>query len=211
MIHGYKQINLQDILDNEFEENKSGEEMAKEIISTFSCPQNADIEDFLKNKAIEFSKQGLAKTHFVFASYKDKPVLVGYYTLVAHKNFVISDKKLNSSFHRRFNKFGIYDKELKQFSISAPLIAQLSKNFTNDYNTLIPGNDLLQMACNKISIYQKEVGGKIMYLECEDIPALIDFYTSNGFIEFGKREREPSETNFIKSKCLIQFFKYRNG
>lgn len=210
MIHGYKQINLQDILNTEFEEEKkSGEAKAKEIISTFSCPLNPDIEDFLKNKSIEFSKQGIAKTHLVFSSFKEKPVLVGYYALASNKSFVVADKKLSSKFRKRLKKFALYDPALKQYSVSAPLIAQLSKNFTNGYNKLIPGNDLLKMACDKIEIYQNEIGGKILYLECEDIPALIDFYKSNGFVPFGEREREKSEENLIKSKKLIQLFKYR--
>jgi len=210
MIHGYKQINLQDILDNKFED-KSGEEKAKEIISTFSCPLNADIEYFLQNKSIDFSKQGIAKTHLVFSSYKSKPVLVGYYTLAAYKNFVISDKKLSKTQRKKFNTFGLYDKELKQYTVAAPLIAQIGKNFANNYNSLISGCDLLQMACDKIGLYQSEVGGKIMYLECEDISQLTEFYTSNGFFCFGKREREASEHNLIKSNYLLQFFKYRKG
>lgn len=44
---GYSQINLQDILNRTFDEgNQKGEEKAKEIPSSFSCPFNEDIEDF---------------------------------------------------------------------------------------------------------------------------------------------------------------------
>lgn len=44
----YIQINLIDIIENK------GEPFAKEILSSFLCPQNIDIEDFLKKKAISF-------------------------------------------------------------------------------------------------------------------------------------------------------------
>ncbi|HBE8542627.1 TPA: N-acetyltransferase, partial [Clostridioides difficile] len=47
---GYLIVNLSNML-GELEE-----EEVKKILSSFSCPLNKDVEDFLKNKAIEFSK-----------------------------------------------------------------------------------------------------------------------------------------------------------
>lgn len=166
---------------------------------------------FLHNKAIEFSKQGLAKTHLIFAPYKGKNVLVGYYTLCANKYFIISNKKLSSSLCRRLKKFAIYDDKLKQYSISAPLIAQLGKNFTNGYNELITGNDLLKMACDKIDILQQELGGKITYLECEDNQKLIQFYESNGFVNMGKRTDDSNSSQITSDNELIKMIKYRKG
>ena len=50
---GYLGINLSDILlDSEL-----GEEAAKKLLSSFSCPLNPDVEYFLHNTAIEFTKQ----------------------------------------------------------------------------------------------------------------------------------------------------------
>lgn len=51
----YIQINLIDIIEN------MGEPFAKEILSSFLCPQNIDIEDFLKKKAIVMAKQTFSK------------------------------------------------------------------------------------------------------------------------------------------------------
>lgn len=51
----YIQINLIDIIENK------GEPFAKEILSSFLCPQNIDIEDFLKKKAIVMAKQTFSK------------------------------------------------------------------------------------------------------------------------------------------------------
>ena len=62
---GYRVVNLKDL----FEE--LGEDATKSILSNFSCPLNNDVEQFLSRKAIEFSKNGWAQTHLVFASYKD--------------------------------------------------------------------------------------------------------------------------------------------
>ena len=89
---------------------------------------NKDVETFLKNKAVLFDKQGFSKTHLIYTSYKNEMVLVGYYAL-AHKSFVIkSSSKVSSSLKKRIAKFGQYDKDLKQYVVSAPLIGQLGKN-----------------------------------------------------------------------------------
>ena len=53
----FVQFNLSDMLD------ELGEDNVKEILSSFSCPMNTDVENFLRYKAIEFSKRGFAKTH----------------------------------------------------------------------------------------------------------------------------------------------------
>ena len=60
-----------------------GEEKFTKLLSQFSCPLNGDVETFFrdKRKVLEFAKQGIAVTYIVMASYKKKPVLVGYFTI----------------------------------------------------------------------------------------------------------------------------------
>ena len=67
MMLKYTLIKLNDMVDA-FSENES---MVHNILSTFSCLNNKDVERFLKEKALIFDKQGLSKTHLVFTSYKD--------------------------------------------------------------------------------------------------------------------------------------------
>lgn len=201
---GYTQINLQDLL------NEAGEDRTKSILSNFYCPLNADVEDFLKHKAMQFSIQGLSKTYLVFASYKDNPVLVGYYTL-AMKYFHISKNALSYNLRKRINKFAQYDNSIKKHIVTAPLIAQLGKNFNNTYNKLITGDELLKIACDKISEIQSSIGSKIAYLECEDKECLKAFYESNGFVNFGKRLLDRDETEKMDGKYLIQMLRYFDG
>lgn len=186
--------------------NEIGKDTTEQILSDFSCPLNKDIESFLKRKALVFEEQRLSATHLVFASYKSKPVLVGYYTL-ALKSFNITKNALSSRLKRRVNKFATYDHASKQYLLSAPLIAQLGKNFTNGYNKLITGDELLKIACDDVAILHQLAGGKIVYLECEDNIRLIDFYTENGFVQFGKRELDKDETE-INGTYLVQMLKY---
>lgn len=177
------------------------------IISGFSCPFNNDVEDFLHNKAVIFEKQGISATHLVFASYKGKLVLVGYFTL-ASKYFHVDSKDLNAKWKRRVNRFGAYDSGIKKRIITAPLIGQIGKNFQDRYNELIRGDELLKIACDMVRRSQSIVGGKLVYLECEDTPKLKSFYEENGFIEFGKRDLEEKEGRIFKGEYLLQMMKY---
>lgn len=56
---------------------------------------------------------------------------------------------------------------------------------------------------------QEEIGGKFVYLECENKPKLIHFYESNGFTVFGKRKKDRDEIG-VDGEYLIQLLKYLN-
>lgn len=198
---GYIGVNLKEMI------SKIGEQETKSYISDFSCPQNEDVDHFLKHSAIEFAKQGIASTYLVFASFRNKYVLVGYYTL-ANKVFCITGKSFSNTWRRRLAKFAQYDTALRRYTISAPLIGQLGKNFSNNYNTLITGDELLKLALDKVREMQMIVGGKIVYLECADFPKLIDFYSANGFVNFGMRKLEKDEIGYENDEYLIQMLKY---
>ena len=182
-----------------------GEDNTKLILSDFSCPLNKDIQSFIKQKAIEFEKQSISRTQLIFASFKNSQALVGYYT-IANKTFNIAKASISKTQRKKINKFATYNPELKSHLLPAPLIAQLGKNFTNGYNKLITGDELLKIACDDILHVQEILGGKIVYLECEDKPRLIEFYTSNGFVEFAKRKLDSDETN-IDGEYLVQMLK----
>ena len=198
---GYSIVSLKDMID------VLGEKKSKEILSQFSCPLNADVESFIHNSAIELAKQSVSATHLVFSSYISNTVIVGYFTL-ANKNIIVFHKSLSKTLKKKISKFGTYDPDRKGYIISAPLIAQLGKNYSNNYNTLITGDELLLIACNKISKAQELIGGKIAYLECEDKSSLIEFYKSNGFVNFGTRKLDRDETELLTGDYLIQMLKY---
>lgn len=197
---GFKIVNLKILIE------EIGEEPVKELLSNFSCPLNKDVEIFLKQKAIEFSKQGLSQTHLVFASYKGNPEIVGYFCL-ANKYITVQREKLSKTLRKRISKFSVLDQSVGYYCLSSPLIAQLGKNFKNGIDTLISGDELLQMACDKVSRIQLDLGGRFTYLECEDKPKLIEFYLSNGFCEFDRRPLDRDETN-IDGEYLVQMLKY---
>ena len=197
---GYKIINLKDIYNN------LGEVRTKEILSNYKCKLNQDVEYFLKEKAIEFSKQDISRTYIVMSQYKDKDVIVGYFA-ITNKVTSIKKVKLSETKRKRLLKFAVYDKESKCYNIALPLIGQLGKNYYNDYNRLISGDVLLKLACDKIKEAQELIGGRFVFLECEDKSILEEFYESNGFVCFGKRNLERDERNKNEGEYLLQMLK----
>ena len=200
-MNAYYQVNLKDFID------ELGEEDVKPILFSFSSPFNQDIETFLREKAIEFSRQRLAATYLVFTKFKDNLELVGYYTL-SNKTIDIFKKNLSSKLRGRIKKFAEYNDALKKYTLSAILIAQLGKNYTNEYDKLITGDELLKMACDRLNEIQIMLSGKVVYLECENVPRLQSFYMENGFSYFGERCLDPDESSQFKTKSLIQMLKY---
>ena len=199
---GYKIANLYELM------TEIGEKRTKAILSDFSCPLNADVESFLHGPAIEFAKQRIAATHLVFASYQGSAVLIGYFTL-ANKFITISNRaKLSGNLQKRIKKFCTYNTMMNRLELSAPLIAQLGKNFANGYNRLITGDELLDMACQRIASIQLQLGGKIAYLECEPKERLLDFYTRNGFVAFDNRTLDSNDRGVHKCDYFVQMLKY---
>lgn len=197
---GFLKVSLRKMLD------EVGEDKVKNILSDFFCPKNKDVENFIKNKAIEFEKHGWSATQLIYASYKGTWVLIGYYAL-AQKTLIVENQAVPKSLKKRLKQFATYNSDIKRYMIPAPLIAQLGKNFNNNYNCLITGDELLGMAIEDVKITQQILGGKVVYLECEDIPDLVDFYKSNGFVIFDKRFLDKDETD-IESDYLLQMLKY---
>ncbi len=200
---GYSILSLKDIID------EMGEDFTREILSDFSCPFNLDVERFLtRRSAIDFAKQSISQTFLVYASYKNENVLCGYFT-IANKYIVVSKNSVSNTLRRRLKKFSMpQDGKMGNLMIMAPLIAQLGKNFTNNYNTLISGDELLKLALDKIRDAQKILGGKVTYVECEDIPMLVEFYSSNGFVRIGERTLDKDEQTEMCGKYLIQLLKF---
>ena len=207
MMLNYTLIRLNDLI-----KAFSGDEsIVSDVLSTFSCVNNKDVDSFLKEKAVLFDKQGWSKTHLVFTSYKNEMVLVGYFTL-APKSFVVIKNnrksrfdKIGATLMKRIAKHGRYDRDTNQYTISAPLIGQLGKN--DKYPDLISGDVLLKYACDTVQEAQSIIGGRFVYLECEDKPKLLDFYNENGFVSFGRRTLEADERDF-GGNYLIQMLKF---
>ena len=108
---------------------------------------------------------------------------------------------------KKLLKYAKYNTESRGYDIAIPLIGQIGKNFNNGYDKLISGDILLKFACNKIKETQNIIGGRYVFLECEDKEKLKEFYESNGFECFGKRSLEKDERDKSSGEYLLQMLK----
>ena len=69
----------------------------------------------------------------------------------------------------------------------------------------IAGSDLLALAQQIIETLRFAAGGVLEFLECEDNPFLLDFYTKNGFKPFDTRR---TATNNGTQHLLHQLLKF---
>ena len=179
----YEIINIRDYLIDGDE--KIGEESLRKKLSDFTCPMNLNVEQFLKEKAIEFTKRNQSVTYLVFLS--DASTLVGYFTL-ALKSITVKEGILSKTIQRKISRVSEYDSEYQTFRLSAYLIAQLGKNFTSNANEKITGHQLMELAIQKVKELQYMLGGTIVFLETLRNAKLMEFYThQHGFKEFDTR------------------------
>ena len=85
------------------------------------------------------------------------------------------------------------------------MIAQLGKNYTVEDGKAINGSELMDLTFRILENVQHDIGGGIVFLECEDKPKLLDFYQNekNGFIPFNERYSATDHTKYIQ---LFSFF-----
>lgn len=72
----------------------SDQTKAQELISIFVCVKDADIETFLKSRAIQFEKLGKSRTFFIYDEDQDEFHILAYFTL-ALQVLKIPDKMLS--------------------------------------------------------------------------------------------------------------------
>jgi len=158
------------------------------LLMGFSCYKNKSVEKFLHKNAIGFSKQGLSQTHLVLNPVGDSNELVGYFSL-ANKVTYVTRGEMSKSLFSYISKFGITD-DNGGVHVAMPLIAQLGKN---DNAENVSGSDILELAISLIVVVQRIIGGRLVYLECENEPKLLGFYARNDFDVFGERKTSDDE------------------
>ena len=116
-------INILDELKN------NGEAKITEDLSSFSCKINPAIENFIKNRAIDFARRKLSITYIVIDS--DDGQIIGYFALT-HKAVLISNSKLSNTSRKKLERFARLDRATGDYMASAFLIAQFGKNYAVD-------------------------------------------------------------------------------
>ncbi|MGM0169664.1 hypothetical protein IGI39_003980 [Enterococcus sp. AZ135] len=184
----------------------TSKEDAKKLLLTFSS-KSKDVESFLHSKAIQFEDAGISRTYLVFYTQDDSetvPFFAGYFS-IANKSLNVTKKnfeKLSNSQKRTLLGSG-HRTNKNNYSASSMLLGQLGKNYTNHEDLKITGRDILAIAYGTIKQVYRMLGGKILWLECEDIPKVRKFYEKNGFSLLNGFQSEAGLLVYIKKLSQI--------
>lgn len=195
-MNDYSTVNILDMID------AIGEDALVEILSDFSCPKNQEIESFVRNKAIDFAKRKISITYLVIDN--DSGEILSIFALT-HKALEISRDALSSTSKKKLSRFAQLDENSGSYTVSAFLIAQFGKNYAVPQPEGWNGIRLMEKTFETLERVQREIGGGVVYLECEEHEQLLRFYQNeqNRFHTFSERYSEAEHTKYIQ---LLRFF-----
>lgn len=160
------------------------------LLSSFSCEQDPDIEQFLHFRAIEFENLSKARTYLICdideLINKVKPLTIYGYISIALKVLSVQGNLSNRK-RRELDGFSAKSKGEPINDFPCYLIGQLAKN-SNIEDNPISGADLIDFSYGVISEAVSAVGGRYMMIECRDNDKLIKFYHSNMFEEISRED-----------------------
>lgn len=195
-MNDYSTVNILDMID------AIGEDALSDILSDFSCPKNPEIETFVKNKAIDFAKRKISITYLVIDD--ESGEILSIFALT-HKALDINSDALSSTSRKKLSRFAQFDENSSSYTVSAFLIAQFGKNYAipqpSDWN----GIRLMEKTFETLEKVQREIGGGVVYLECEDNEYLLNFYQNknNRFYPFSERYSDVDNIKYIQ---LLRLF-----
>ena len=190
-------ITTKNILD---ELAQHGEGKIKHDLSSFSCPVAPKLENFIKHRAIDFSRRKISITYLVSDVSDDQ--ILGYFALT-HKALSIPNTRFSNTFRKKLERFAKLDPATGDYNTSAFPIAQLAKNFAVDNGTRITGRQFMSIVNDILVDIQHRIGGGIVYLDCEDIDTLKHFYENEGFYSFGERFSPEEDQQYIQYLRLL--------
>ena len=168
-----------------------GEGHVKSYIQTFSCPVNPKIENFFRNRAIDFSRRKISVTYIVTDT--DDGQLLGCFALT-HKAVMIPSAGMSNTSRKKLERFARLDRATGDYMASAFLIAQFGKNYGVDDGKRISGSLLMDIANDILVSIQRQIGGGIIYLDCDD---------DEKFQPFGERFAPEENQQYIQ---YLRFF-----
>lgn len=181
-------LSLNDLLKDETTKREEIETLLFSFVSKRhdSSEEAHDVEFFLHTKAIQFEIMSLSRTYLAMTQYRQTYILGGYFS-ISPKPLVIPKRnfsKLSKQLQKSLMGFG-HKTSQENYQIPGYLIGQVGKNFSPDAIACknVSGALLMDLAMKKVLEAHALMGGRIVYLECEDSPKLKEFYVSQGFRE----------------------------
>lgn len=154
---------------SELAEQSSSNRKMRELLQTFPCSKNPDLQDFLHNKALTFEKHLRSRTYLYIDNYTK--VVAAYFTIA------ISTLHTDGISNEIIKMLDGYQENTK--SIPCFLIGQLGKS--DQYETKKIGDYILEDAIDIIDGLHYAVGGRFILLDAVNIPKVVEFYQDSLF------------------------------
>lgn len=163
-------------------------------LNPFICSKNDEVQKFLINNSIEFTKKNQAISYLI---YDKNDNLSAYFTL-AIKPISINIESISNNSLNRILRISEIDNVSKTINPAAYLIAQLGKAD----NSNIDIDDIFEMIDYYINEFQNGCGGVVEFLESENEEKLVNMYQNKGFKTFNIRKSKSGE-----DRKLIQMYR----
>lgn len=166
----------------------------------FNCPKNPDVENFIKNTAERYDKYDNSKTHLILDADNLQNGILAYYTLSSKEIILSNDLFISKTKIGNLHGISRTTKSLKGF-----LLGQIGKNhfLGNPINL----ESIFEEIYTMVNESRKNVGGRLLFLECEDNEKLINLYKNNGFEILQKEYKRNQEKDFVVMFRALDFMK----
>jgi hypothetical protein len=157
---------------------RAAESRVLNYLQSFTCEKNQDVQDFLHDaaKSIRMQKKSVARTYMIIDSVNDE---IAAYFAIAFKPIILEkDHELSKS---KVKKLPIHtDEEGTIEIIPTILIGQIGRadGYSKDDIDL---EDILDYIFGIINIVKAYIGGKVVLVEVNNEPKLVEHYKKYGF------------------------------
>lgn len=158
-----------------------------DLINTFKCSKNLDLEEYLSKKAIDSDDRGNAKTHLLVNNQLETPEIVGYFTLTIKP--ILTDG-ISKEMIKKIDGFS-KDRKCVYFY----LVGQLG--LSDKYIGSNLGHLLLFSAIDMIEESQKIIGGRYILVDAFNCKPVVEFYNRNGFTKLITSEDDSISIKMI--------------
>ncbi|MGD9555103.1 MAG: hypothetical protein AB7V28_12030 [Arcobacteraceae bacterium] len=182
---------------SELIEQSSSKRKVRELLQTFPCTRNLDLQDFLHKKALIFEKHLRSRTYLYIDN--ETKTVAAYFTVA------ISTLHTDGISREVIKMLDGYQDDTK--SIPCFLIGQLGKS--DQYQATKIGEYILEDAIETIDDLHYAVGGRFILLDAVNIPKVIEFYQDSLFfpIEETSYDKEAS----LSRRILWTIYDYTIG
>ncbi len=142
----------------------------KQLLETFSCTKNLDLQDFLHNKALTFEQHLRSRTYLYFDN--ETKEIVAYYTVAISVFFTDGMSK------DIIKLLDGYKDDIK--TIPCFLIGQLGKS--DKYEEFKIGEYMLSDALEIIDKSHIDLGGRFILIDSVNNQKVLSFYKENSFV-----------------------------